>query len=387
MRHSDDGCGCPEGTLTECGRLLELSTITDYEQSARALLGTDLLPGLFPSEKDPVGITAQNNVAAFADYPLRPRVLVDVSERKLSTEVLGQRVDLPVLFAPAGGYERFHPHGALATVRAADDCGTIMVLSSVCDTPLEDVARAARGPVWYQLYIRRDREQTASFIRRAERAGFAALVVTIDNAATESAWFPHQKAVDFTWSELATLRRTTTMPLVLKGIQTAEDALLCVTHGVDAIVVSNHGGWALPYAAGTMTILPEIVDAVDGRLEVYLDGGVRHGTDVLKALACGARAVLVGRPLSWALAVDGHSGARNVLQILGAELELAMGLCGVIDVRRVDPSLVEVRSQRSTDTVSQLERLARLLDDGYLTEIEYKRLKEKMLRRFTLPLS
>lgn len=369
--------------LRESGRLLVLSTIADYEQRARALLGTDVLPGLFPSEDDPVSITARKNVAAFADYSLRPRVLVDVSERNLSTEVLGQGVDLPILFAPAGGYERFHQDGTLATVRAAGDSGTIMVLSSVSETPLEDVAQAARCPVWYQLYVRSDREQTATFIRRAERAGFAALVVTVDNAATESAWFPHQKAVDFTWSELANLRRTTSMPLVVKGIQTAEDALLCVTHGVDGIIVSNHGGWALPYAAGTMTVLPEIVGAVDGRLEVYLDGGVRHGTDVLKALACGARAVLVGRPLSWALAVDGHSGARNALQILGTELDLAMGLCGVIDVRRVDHGVIDVQPQRTAEIVSQLERLARLFDGGYLTEVEYKGFKEKMLAEST----
>jgi isopentenyl diphosphate isomerase/L-lactate dehydrogenase-like FMN-dependent dehydrogenase len=171
------------------------------------------------------------------------------------------------------------------------------------------------------------------------------------------------------------------MPLVIKGIQTAEDARLCVQHGVDGLIVSNHGGHALEGSRGTMEMLPEVVDAAGGRVEVYLDGGVRRGADVLKALGLGAAAVFIGRPVYWGLAVDGEAGVRHVLEILRDELDVAMGLCGVASAREVDRSLVIPPGVAGADPVDRLERLAGLLERGYLTREEFDTQKAKVLGR------
>jgi isopentenyl diphosphate isomerase/L-lactate dehydrogenase-like FMN-dependent dehydrogenase len=183
------------------------------------------------------------------------------------------------------------------------------------------------------------------------------------------------------WSDLEWVRSITNMPLVIKGIQTAEDARLCIEHGVDAILVSNHGGHTLLGTTGSINLLPEVMDVVGDRMDVLLDGGIRHGTDVLKSLALGAKAVFVGRAMFWGLAVDGENGVRRVLEILRDELDVAMGLCGVTDVNNVDKRLVAATNGRGSksDVVGQLERLARLAEKGYLTREEFDAQKGKLL--------
>ena len=181
------------------------------------------------------------------------------------------------------------------------------------------------------------------------------------------------------WADLEWLRSLTSMPLVVKGIQTAEDARLCAEYGAEALVVSNHGGHAMQETEGTIDMLPEVTDAVGDRLEIYLDGGVRKGADVLKALALGARAVFVGRPIFWGLSVGGEDGVRHCLEILRTELSVAMGLCGVTDVKRVDRALAQDPGANGGGVVGELERLARLLDQGYLTREEFESLKGRLV--------
>lgn len=393
---------------------IPLLTVPDYEARARDTMPRALFDRLFGTYGAPDWVTNTNNVAAFNAIKLRPRVLVNVSHRDLSTEVLGQKIGFPVMLAPAGTHQRAHPQGELASARAAGAVGTIMGLSTASSYSIEEVAEAATGPLWFQLYFFRDRELTEILVRRAQRAGYNALMLTVDNLGARSREREYRYAYTLqaertlknfvgielpnlptrdnfgdsfesalNWSDLEWLRSITPMPLVIKGIQTAEDARLCVENGADALIVSNHGGHALQGTKGTIEMLPEVADAVGDRVEVFLDGGIRRGTDVLKSLALGAKAVFIGRAIFWGLSVDGEAGVRRVLEILRDELDVAMGLSGVTDVKNVDRSLVvEPNGGRYGDNmVGQLERLARLLEQGYLTREEFDTLKVKLLGR------
>jgi 4-hydroxymandelate oxidase len=346
-------------------------TIADYEQHVRQQMSPALFDCEYGSHGDPAWSTYTSNRAGFHALKLRPRVLVDVSRRSLATEVLGQSISLPVVVGPTGGLGVHDPQGELPTVRAAGAAGTIMVLSGLSTCPAADVAGAATCPWLQQVWILEDRELVAWQVRNAEELGAAAIVLTVSN--TGETWhsaqlrFPTTGAPDdgpasnlvelahraptvrqfmgsisraSTWADVRWLRELTSLPLVIKGIQTSEDAELCVEHGVDGIVVSNHGGRFLQGARGTIEALPEITATVGERLEVYLDGGVRQGQDVLKALALGARAVWLGRAARWGTTVAGEQGVRNVLEILQRELDGSMGLCGITDVRHVPASLV-----------------------------------------------
>jgi isopentenyl diphosphate isomerase/L-lactate dehydrogenase-like FMN-dependent dehydrogenase len=304
-------------------------------------------------------LTLQENRAAFARLHLRPRVLVDVEHCDLRTTVLGAPLALPVLIAPTAFHTLAHPDGECATAVAAGRAGTVMIASSSATRSLEEIAEVASGPLWFQLYIF-DRPGAEDLVRRAAAVGYRALVLTVDSPrwghkerALRSGFRTPLKAnvtdqaaakdtVTVTWRDLDWLRSLSTLPIILKGILTAEDALLAVEHGVEGIVVSNHGGRQLDGVSAAIEVLPEIVEAVAGRCEVYMDGGIRRGTDVLKALALGARAVLLGRPILWGLAVDGARGAYQVLEILRTELELALALAGRPAVARVDRSLVRL---------------------------------------------
>jgi isopentenyl diphosphate isomerase/L-lactate dehydrogenase-like FMN-dependent dehydrogenase len=306
-------------------------------------------------------VTLRDNREAFERIWLRPRVLVDVSTIDIRTTVLGISVSMPILVAPTAAHCLAHPEGECATARAAGKAQTLMVASTDATCTLKDIAQAATGPLWFQLYMITP-EHAAKLVRRAEAAGYRALVITVDAAR----WGPKERALraDFrlpphlreanfieddpqaenvfgTWETIAWLRSLTSLPILLKGILTVEDALLAVEHGVDAIIVSNHGGRQLDSVQATIEALPEIVAAVRGRCEIYLDGGIRRGTDVLKALALGARAVLVGRPVLWGLAVNGAEGAYHVLELLRSELELAMALAGRPTLESIDASLVK----------------------------------------------
>ena len=391
---------------------IPLLTVPDFEARAKETMPTAMFDRIFGAYGAPDWVTNTNNLAALDALKLRPRVLVDVSRRDLSTEVLGQKISFPVMLAPVGFQQRVHPQGELAAARAAGAAGTIMALSTGSTYSIEEVAEVATGPLWFQLYFFQNWELTELLVRRAQDAGYSALLLTVDNLGgrswerdyryahileAERRWknligvdLPNLPAGDrvsehfesaLNWSDLEWLRSITDMPLMIKGIQTAEDARLCVEHGVDGLIVSNHGGHALQGAQGTAEVLPEVMDAVGDRLEVYLDGGIRRGTDVLKSLALGARAVFIGRGIFWGLSVDGEDGVRSVLEILRDELDVAMGLCGVADVKNVESSLVEWPNGGSewTDAAGQLERLADLLERGYLARDEFETLKARTL--------
>lgn len=348
--------------------------LRDYEILARERLD----PGVWGYVAGGAGdeITLRENEDAFRRLRLLPRVLVDVSTVDLSVTVLDQRVALPVLLAPTAFQSLVHPDGELAVARAAAAAGAVMVVSTMSGYPMEVIAAAAHGPKWFQLYCYRDRAVTERFVERAEAAGYSAICLTVDlprvgrrerdlrnefqlppgvvprnfeglidlaavaggDAQRAFAEYVH-RLVDpsLTWKAVDWLRSKTRLPVLLKGILTAADARLAIEHGVNGIVVSNHGARQLDSVPATIDAVSEIADAVAGRTEVLLDGGVRRGTDVVKALALGASAVLIGRPYLYGLAVEGEAGVRGVLELLAQETELALALLGCAaarDVRR-----------------------------------------------------
>jgi isopentenyl diphosphate isomerase/L-lactate dehydrogenase-like FMN-dependent dehydrogenase len=304
--------------------------------------------------------TLADNVAAWARWQLRPRVLVDVGGASAATTVLETPVSAPVVVAPTGFQRLAHPDGETAMARAAASAGTIMCLSTLATATPEEVADAAPGaPLWYQVYVYRRREVTWSFVERALEAGASALVLTVDlpvlgrrerdlrtgfsipqaipvpsmAAAAQAGWSgmsPQDIVIDPTlsWRDLEELCGRYDAPVLVKGVLGAEDARLALDHGAAGVVVSNHGGRQLDGVPATADVLEEVVDAVGGRGEVLVDGGIRRGTDVLRALALGARAVLVGRAPLWGLAAAGEAGARDVLELLRAEVESGLALLG-----------------------------------------------------------
>lgn len=335
----------------------EKINLFDYETLARTYLDVGAWHYYASGSDDE--ITLQANRQAFARIRLLPRVLVDVSKCNTSTTVLGTPISMPVMIAPSAFHGLACPEGERATAQAAAGAGTLMVVSTSSTYSLEDIASAASGPLWFQLYVF-NRQTAAELVQRAAAAGYQALVLTVDsprwgrkeqsirygfNVPAKGNFVDQADAKDtvpFTWPDLDWLRSLSPLPIILKGILTAEDALLAVEHGVKGIIVSNHGGRQLDGVPASIEALPEIGAVVNQRCEVYMDGGIRRGTDVLKALALGARAVLVGRPILWGLAVEGKEGAQHVLEILHAELELAMALAGRPTLTSVDRSLVKL---------------------------------------------
>jgi isopentenyl diphosphate isomerase/L-lactate dehydrogenase-like FMN-dependent dehydrogenase len=286
-------------------------------------------------------------------------VLVDVSEVSAATTVLGTEVALPLLVAPTAFHRLAHPDGELATARAAASAGTVMCLSTLSSaTPAELAAAAPGAPHWFQLYLSQDRGFTADLLAAVVEAGFQALVLTVDfpvagrrerdlrtaftlpddlpapNLPVTLARRDFHAALgqivdtSLTWRDLEWLHSTCSLPLVVKGVLTSEDALLAAEHGAAAVIVSNHGGRQLDGVPATLDVLPEVADAVGERVEVLLDGGIRRGTDVLKALALGARAALAGRAVLWGLAAGGEEGVTRVLALLGNEIEVGLKLLG-----------------------------------------------------------
>ena len=317
--------------------------------------------------------TLHANVAAFARYRLRPRVLVDVSEVSTAATVLGTEISMPLIVAPVAFQRLVDPDGEVAMARAAAAAGTIMTLSTIATSrPSEIAAECPAAPRWFQLYCFRDRGITRALIDEAVECGFEAIALTVDapRAGRRERDFRHTFVVPegihapavaaatgserplsvqevfslidpgLTWDDVEALASETDLPILLKGIQTAEDAALAVEHGAAGIVVSNHGGRQLDGVAPTLEMLPEVVDAVAGGCEVLMDGGIRRGTDVVTALGLGAKAVLVGRAPLWGLAVGGEEGARTVLELLRAETELALTLLGCTTPAAVGPEHV-----------------------------------------------
>lgn len=319
-------------------------------------------------------ITVRENELAWTRPRLIPRMLVDVSVVDCRTSVLGQSISMPIITAPTALNKLAHPDGECAIARAVAAEGTLQVLSTLSSTSLEEVAAASSAPRWFQLYVYRDREITRDLVRRAELAGYSAICLTVDmprpgnrerdaknafvmppnvtaanfdhviadvpSASALLAYISHQFDPSLTWESLEWLRGITTLPIVVKGILSAEDAQRAVQYGAAGIAVSNHGGRQLDTVLTSCDALPAIVDAVGGRAEVYVDGGIRRGTDVLKALAFGARAVMIGRPYLWALAVDGEDGVRRVLRLLREDLCLSMALAGTPTIAKISRALI-----------------------------------------------
>jgi isopentenyl diphosphate isomerase/L-lactate dehydrogenase-like FMN-dependent dehydrogenase len=319
--------------------------VWDYERLAEQKLDANAYAYFAGGAGDE--LTLRENVAAFRRLTLRPRMLVDVTTISTATTVLGTDVALPVLIAPLAMQRMAHPEGELATARAAARAGTVMCLSSAATArPAEVAAAAADAPHWYQVYVFADRSLTTGLVDEARANGFSALVLTVDTPylgrrerdirvdfrvpegiTPTSDLFAQAFDTSLSWHDLEWLAGYG-LPVVVKGLLTAEDARLACEHGAAAVVVSNHGGRQLDGVPASIDALAEVVEAVDGRAEVFLDGGIRRGTDVLKALALGARAVLIGRAMLWGLAVDGEAGVRHVLELLRAEIELGLALLG-----------------------------------------------------------
>jgi 4-hydroxymandelate oxidase len=310
--------------------------------------------------------TLAANLAAWSRLRLRPRVLRDVSTVELSTSVLGEPVAHPILVAPTASHSFAHAEAELATVRGAARAGALMVISTRSNVTLEDLASAVpEAQRWFQVYVMRDRGWTRELLARAAAAGCTALVLTGDTPYVgrklrpsmqtlrvpdiATANRPSAAPVDehaswqdpsITFDAIAWLAEESGLPVVVKGVLRGDDARRCVQAGAAAVVVSNHGGRQLDGAIATATALPEVVDAIGDGAEVYVDGGIRSGTDVLRALALGARAAFVGRPVLWGLAVDGADGVANVLELLREQLWEAAALAGAATLAEITPDLI-----------------------------------------------
>jgi isopentenyl diphosphate isomerase/L-lactate dehydrogenase-like FMN-dependent dehydrogenase len=331
---------------------MQLLNVFDYEAAAAEVLDPGALGYFAGGAGDEV--TLRDNVEAYRRYTLRPRVLVDVAGCTTRTTVLGHEISLPVLVAPVAFQRLAHPDGEVATARAARAAGTIMCLSTIATASPAEVAETG-SQRWFQLYVMRDDGVTRELIAQARDHGYTALLLTSDapvaghrerDRRTEFVLPPHVTVAalgkrnltpgevlglvspSLTWRDVERIGSEAGLPVLVKGVQSVEDARLACEHGAVGLVVSNHGGRQLDGVPATIDLLSAVAEAVDGRVEVLLDGGIRRGTDVVKALALGARAVLAGRAVLWGLAVDGEAGARAVLGLLEAEILNALQLLG-----------------------------------------------------------
>ncbi len=333
-------------------------------------------------------ITLRDNREAYNRIQIHFKVLVDVSKRDSSTEVLGQKISFPLVIAPTAFHKMAHNEGECAVAKAAVKADTIMCLSTLSNTTVEDVSRDCNANFWFQLYVFRDKAVTEKLVQRVEKAGARAIVVTVDapllgtrekdvknkfqlpqglsviNLMPDNKEELPQKGTDnksdsglslyfnemldqsLNWKDIEWLASIANLPIILKGIVRPEDALRAIEYGAKGIVVSNHGGRQLDTSPATIEVLPSIAEAVDNRIEVLVDGGVRRGTDILKAVALGAKAVLVGRPVLWGLACNGSEGVYSVLSMLKKEFDLAMALSGCPSIKDIQRDLVSFTSNK-----------------------------------------
>ncbi|MEY3060285.1 MAG: hypothetical protein RL000_1637 [Bacteroidota bacterium] len=323
--------------------------------------------------------TLKANREAYEKLKIHYKILVDVEKRDLSTTIFGQHIDFPILVAPTAFHKLAHPDGELATGRAAVKAKTIMTLSSLSTTTIEEVAEATNKTFWFQLYINKQREYTRDLVARAESAGAKALVVTVDtplwgrrerdvrngfhlppglsainlvkyqqegiakgqSGAGLGQSFAWMLDATLQWKDLEWLASITKLPIIIKGVCRVDDAIKATEHGIKGILVSNHGGRQMDSAPATIDVLPAIVDAVGNRTTVLMDGGIRRGTDAMKALAQGAKAVLVGRPVLWGLAAGGQQGVEKALSMLKEELDLGMALSGCRNLKELNRSMLQ----------------------------------------------
>ena len=356
----------------------DVQTLADYERLAERHMPA----ASWAHIQSGSAATLARNRAAFAEHALLPRMLADLRGGHTRLTLFGREHQAPILFAPIAYHRLAHPEGELACVRASVAMGVGMVVSTLSSVPLEAIAEAARdaartlgiasAPLWFQLYLQEDRAISAELVARAEAAGYEAIVLTIDASVKTSGFAlpPGVTAANLpggadrrqtsapggnilfgtpladtapTWNDVAWLRARTTLPVILKGLLAAEDARIALTHGIDAIIVSNHGGRTLDGAPSAVEVLPAMVEAIGSAVPLLVDGGVRTGTDIVKALALGATAVLAGRPQLHGLAVAGMVGAAHVAHILRAELELAMAQLGCPTLDRIGPACLFTR--------------------------------------------
>ncbi|XP_051021482.1 2-Hydroxyacid oxidase 2 [Acomys russatus] len=318
------------------------------------------------------GITHKDNIAAFKRIRLRPRYLRDVSKVDTRTTIQGQEISAPICISPTAFHSLAWPDGERSTARAAQELNICYITSTYASCALEDIAAAAPGGLrWFQLYVQSDWELNKQLVQRAEALGFKALVITVDvpvpgnrrqnmrnqldlekNIKLKDLRSPEERSStpsahtsflspSFCWDDLSRIQRITRLPIILKGILTKEDAELALKHNVQGIFVSNHGGRQLDGVPASIDALTEVVAAVKGKIEVYMDGGVRTGSDVLKALALGARCVFLGRPILWGLTCKGEHGVKQVLNILKAEFHTSMALSGCRSITEITPDLIQ----------------------------------------------
>jgi 4-hydroxymandelate oxidase len=352
------------------GEESRLISLADYERAAEA----SMVPAAHAYAVGGAGdeITLRDNVAAWARLAIRPRVLVGVGTRDPGVELLGVSRPNPLIVAPMAFQRMAHPDGEIASAQAAASTGSIMCLSTLATTSAAELAEAVpEAPRWFQLYVFADRGVSRELMARAVEHGYEALVVTVDlpvmGVRDRDLRFGHQTAAaalvagavvagvsgsltpkqfatlidaDLSWKDIERFAADSPLPVIVKGVLTPEDALLAAEHGARGLVVSNHGGRQLDTVLSGADALPPIVDAAGDRLEILVDGGIRRGTDVLKALALGARAVMVGRPVLWGLALDGARGAQRVIEILLDEFDATLALSGARSAREIDAGLV-----------------------------------------------
>ncbi|HYK15332.1 MAG TPA: alpha-hydroxy acid oxidase [Burkholderiales bacterium] len=331
----------------------EFLSLQEIVAAARRNMSVDLwnhLVGGADSET-----TLKRNRQALDSLALRQRVLVDVREIDITTTLLGRSMSSPVFLAPVGGLVGFlNPEqGAIPVARAAVAHGTAAFISTAAKPGFEAAASAVNEPLIFQLYVRADRKWVEDILDRVKGAGYRALCVCVDRnyygrrerdiisrAAVREGFGDPSFQMGLQWSDLVWMKERIKLPLIVKGVATAEDARLSVEHGADVVYVSNHGGRQLDHAQGTIEVLPEVVEAVAGRAEILWDGGVLRGTDVIKAISLGARAVGVGKLLGWSLAAGGEAGVKRMLELMDVEIRTAMGLMGVTSLAQLNPSWV-----------------------------------------------
>jgi len=343
-RRSERAAGTSKAGITQ-----DFASLQEIVLAARRKLKQELwdhLSGGSDSET-----TLRRNRAGLDSLVLRQRVLVDVSKIDISTTLLGQELSTPVFLAPVGGFVGMvHPKGAIPVARAAVAHGTTAFISTAAKPGIEAAQQAVNQPLIFQLYVRADRKWVEDILDRAKGAGYRALCVTVDRnyygrrerdiisrANVREGFGDPTYQMKLNWNDLVWMKERMKLPLIVKGIATAEDARLSVEHGADVVYVSNHGGRQLDHAQGSVEVLPEVVAAVNGRAEVLFDGGILRGTDVIKAIALGARAVGVGKLLGWALAAAGEQGLVRMLELMDVEIRTAMGLMGVTSLAQLNP--------------------------------------------------
>lgn len=367
---------------------MEIVNVSEYEAVAKQKLPKMVFDYYASGAEDQW--TLKENRNAFERIRFRPRILIDVTNVDMTTTVLGFKISMPIMIAPTAMQRMAHPEGELATARAASAAGTIMTLSSWATSSVEEVASTGPGIRFFQLYVYKDRHVVAQLVRRAEKAGFKAIALTVDtprlgrreaDIKNRFTLPPHLNLKNFegldlgkmdkttdsglasyvagqidrslSWKDIKWLQTITKLPILVKGVLTAEDTRLAIQAGAAGIIVSNHGARQLDYVSATISCLEEVVKAAQGRLPVFLDGGVRRGTDVFKALALGASGIFIGRPVVYALAAEGEAGVSKVLQMLRDEFELTMALSGCCSVKEINRNYI----QTETDMFRSLSRL------------------------------